>query len=427
MTLIRKTVAVATVAVAAMALFGGTARAGGVTPGSVTPDGGVTTSGQFCDRSFEDVSHAQYIVDPGTFGSTVCMRYYGPDQEDATGFTVTAYAGHKGGVNAFPEIFGGYEWGRHPVRSFEPVRAWASGNPHITVAWSSLPGRAHPGIDMWFNTTDPADPYLLRQNNGAEIMVWFTGHRNWNAPYITIDGGRYNLTWWETYHHGVRWPLIIFSYAGGPKHWLNGDLKPFMSYAAAHTPMRMSMWLTSIAFGAELFSDSRPRGYSVHDFSLTGITTAGSQSATVTVSRVARARYLARSRRVIATGVSVMTRSATATVTVLGHAADWQALRAQARVAAAAQAGRTADRRARAAARADAKARALAILRQKLAPHVPRLTGMWLAGAVRRLHAAGYRTVAPRSVRGRILHVTRLSPAAGTPLAQGKTVRVFVG
>jgi hypothetical protein len=200
-----------------------------------------------------------------------------------------------------------------------------------------------------------------------------------------------------------------------------------MSYAAAHTPMRMSMWLTSIAFGAELFSDSRPRGYRVHDFSLTGITTAGSQHATVTVSRVARARYLARSRRVRATGVSVMTRSATATVTELGHSADWQALRATARLAAAAQAGRKAERRALAAARSDAKARALAILRQKLAPHVPRLSGMWLAGAVRRLHAAGYRTLAPKSVRGRILHVTRLSPAAGTPLAQGRTVRVFVG
>jgi hypothetical protein len=433
MTLTRKIVAAATVMAATLALFAGTAKAGTAKAGGVTPfsgsveAGGVRTGGQFCDRSFEDVSHAQYIINPGTFGSTVCMRFYGRDQEDATGFTVTSYAGRAGGVNAFPEVFGGYQWGRHPVRSFEPVPAWASGRPRISVAWSGLPGHAHPGIDMWFNKTDPADPYLLRQNNGAEIMVWFTGHRTWNPPYITIDHGRYNLTWWETYHHGVHWPLIIFAYAGGPKHFLNGDLKPFMTYAAAHTPMRMGMWLTSIAFGAELFSDSQLSGYTVHDFSLTGITTAGSQSATATVSRVARARYVARARRTVATGVSVMVRSATVTAAVLGHSADWRTLRAQARADAAAQAALKAEARAQAAARADAKARALAILRQKLAPRVPGLKGMWLMGALRRLHAAGYRTVAPRSVRGRILHVTRLSPAAGTPLAQGKTVRVFAG
>jgi hypothetical protein len=414
MTLTRKIVAVAAVMAAAMTLIAGTAKAGGV-----------TTKGQFCSRSYEDVSHAQYVVDPGTFGSTVCMRYYGPDQEHATGFTVTSYAGHKGGVNAYPEIFGGYEWGRHPVRSFEPVRAWASGSPHIRVSWSVLPGRAHSGIDMWFSKTDPADPYLLRQNDGAEIMVWFTGHRNWNPPHITIDGGRYNLTWWETYHHGVHWPLIIFSYAGGAKHSLNEDLKPFMAYAAAHTPMRMRMWLTSVAFGAELFSDSRPRGYTVHDFSLTGITTAGSQTATVTVFRVARARYVARTGRVKVTGVSAMVRSATATATELGHSADWPTLRAQARADAAAQAALEAQARALAAARADARTRALAILKQKVAPRVPRLRGMWLAGAVRRLHAAGYKTIAPKSARGRILHVTRLSPAPGTPLALGKSVTVF--
>jgi hypothetical protein len=419
MTLTRKIVAAATVVAAAMALFAGTARAG--------QHGGVTTNGQFCGHSHEDVSHAQYIIDPGTFGSSVCLRYYGQDQVDATGLTVTSYAGYLGGVNAYPEIFGGYQWGRHPVRSFEPVRAWASGSPRIKVSWSALPGHAHPAIDMWFSRRDPADPYLLRQNDGAEIMVWFTGDRHWNPPHITIDDGRYNLTWWETYHHGVHWPLIIFSYAGGLKHSLNGDLKPFMTYAAAHTPMRMGMWLTSVAFGAELFSDSRPRGFSVHDFSLTGITTAGSQTATVTVFRAANARFVARTGRAKATGVSVMVRSATVTVTELGHSANWPALRARARADAAAQAALKAQARALVAARADARARALTILKQKLAPRVPRLKGMWLAGAVRRLHAAGYKTVAPKSVHGRILYVARLIPAAGTPLTQGKTVRVLIG
>ena len=412
----RNIIAVATGMTAVVALFAGTAKAGGV-----------TTEQQFCNRSYEDVSHAQYIVDPGTFGSTVCMRNYGPDQQDAAGFTVTSYAGHKGGVNAYAEIFGGYQWGRHPVRSFEPVRARASGSPHLNVSWSGLPGHGHPAIDMWFNKTDPVNPYALRQNDGAEIMVWFTGSRHWDPPHITIDGGRYNLTWWWTYHHGVRWPLIIFSHAGGAKHSLNADLTPFMTYAAAHTPMRMSMWLTSVAFGAELYSDSQPAGFTVHDFSLTGISTAGSQTATVTVFRSARAHYAAGNGPVKTTGTSVMVRSATATATVLGHSADWLTLRSQARADAAAKAALQAQSRALAAARADAKARAQAILMQKIAPRVPRLRGMWLAGALHRLHGAGYKTIARRSAGHRIAYVTRQSPAAGTRLAQGKTVTVFAG
>jgi hypothetical protein len=57
------------------------------------------------------------------------------------------------------------------------------------VSVKSVPGGYYNGtFDIWFNKTDPYDPWKLGGNNGAEIMIRLVNHeRSQGAGNYKID------------------------------------------------------------------------------------------------------------------------------------------------------------------------------------------------------------------------------------------------
>jgi hypothetical protein len=75
-------------------------------------------------------------------------------------------------LHSVSNIFAGFEWGRHPDDSFLPAEESNDGEPLAAVSVKSLPrGDYNAACDIWFNKTDPSNPWLLDGNNGAEVMI----------------------------------------------------------------------------------------------------------------------------------------------------------------------------------------------------------------------------------------------------------------
>lgn len=357
----KKLLATGAVAVAALGVFSGVAHAGGV-----------VTQGSFCGTSNENVEHAQANINPNVFkASTVCMRNNGPTQDRASGFQMTRFSGGPyGKIVAYPNIFTGSEWGRVPSRGFMPVQAKRTSlSAHVN--WGGNIGKAHTAFDLWFNKTD-ISPYNLRQANGAEVMIWYTGNRSHRGP--VIDGHHYGFTWWWAKHNGVRWPLIVFNYQDGGKSSFNGYLKPFLAYASRHAPMSMNYWLTTVAFGSEMMAGvTHGANFHVSNFVVAGIPTMGRQTRGFTSTASWTARHTVRSYKWGVTYAATATASARATkyATVTGYI--WKT-------------GTSATLARQAAAKAAAAA-ALPLARKRAAQAATKAANAGLAAAIQRVKA----------------------------------------
>jgi hypothetical protein len=88
------------------------------------------------------------------------------------------------------------------------------GSPEAYVSFSHVSGGDYNAAwDIWFNRTDPANPYLLGQNSGTEIMIWLVNHTFFH-PWATvrIEGRTWQFMSWiaTNRHNGTQWHYIAF-------------------------------------------------------------------------------------------------------------------------------------------------------------------------------------------------------------------------
>ena len=235
----------------------------------VTPDGGVVGNASYCNRDYERLGGDRYIAYNDDSGDYTCLQT--TNQQHATGFRVTTFERKlAGGVGAFPNIFAGFEWGRHPKNSFLPVKETKDGTPLAAVSVKTVPGGYYnAAYDIWFNKTDPYDPWQLGGNNGTEVMIWLVNHEgHLGAGDYKIDGTSWRVMKWiaENHRTGTTWHYIAFiapSTITSAKLWLN----PFFRKSMALGWLSSSWYLTNVGFGFEMFSGNLP-GLAVKSFSL---------------------------------------------------------------------------------------------------------------------------------------------------------------
>jgi Glycosyl hydrolase family 12 len=235
----------------------------------LTPDGGVVGNKPYCDRDYERLSGDKYIAYNGDSGDYTCLQTTG--QQHASGFRVTTFKQDiPGGVGAFPNIFAGFEWGRHPKNSFLPAKESNDGDPLVSVSVKSVPGGYYnAAYDIWFNKTDPANPWKLGGNNGTEVMIWLVNHEGrLGSGNYKIDGHSWRMVKWVAKNRrtGTTWKYIAFI---APSNMTSATLRlnPFFKAAMAQLWLSRSWYLTNIGFGFEMFS-GHLAGLAVHNFSL---------------------------------------------------------------------------------------------------------------------------------------------------------------
>jgi hypothetical protein len=241
---------------------GGTVSAG---PG---PAGGVVGAGPYCARDFERLHEDHYIAYNDNFGSYTCLRT--TDQPHSANFTVTKWSQGNDRIGAFPNIFAGWEYGRHPGHSWDPIADDVDGSPQVGVSFTHIPGANYNGaFDIWFNRTDPADPYSLGQNDGTELMIWLVNHTGFHPSYtVEVDGHPWEVMSWIAYNRttGTHWHNIAFIAPTDISHaalWLN----PFFDAATALGSLNPRWYLTQVSFGYELASGDFV-GLHVSDFAV---------------------------------------------------------------------------------------------------------------------------------------------------------------
>jgi hypothetical protein len=232
------------------------------------PEGGVTGAQPYCARDYERLHGDHYISYNDDFGSYTCLR--SRNQQTSANFTVTTWNQGNQRIGAFPNIFAGWEYGRHPARSWNPVQEAADGSPQAYVDFSSIPGADYNGAwDIWFNRTDPADPSTIGQNNGAEVMIWLVNHTGFHPTWtVSIEHVRWQVMAWIATNRatGVQWHYLAFIAPHDiPRAalWLN----PFFDEAIALGDLNRDWYLTSVAFGYELAAGHFD-GMSVRDFAV---------------------------------------------------------------------------------------------------------------------------------------------------------------
>jgi Glycosyl hydrolase family 12 len=235
----------------------------------LTPDGGVVRNTKYCNRDYERLDEGKYIAYNDDSGDYTCLLTI--DQQHVSSFRVTTFKQKiPGGVGAFPNIFAGFEWGRHPKNSFLPTKESNDGDPLVSVTVKSVPGGYYnAAYDIWFNKTDPANPWKLRGNNGTEVMIWLVNHEGpQGSGSHKIDGHSWRMMKWVAKNRqtGTTWKYIAFiatSNLTSATLWLN----PFFKVAMAQLWLSRSWYLTNIGFGFEMYS-GHLAGLAVNNFSL---------------------------------------------------------------------------------------------------------------------------------------------------------------
>jgi hypothetical protein len=263
---------------AALALVAGLAPAALASPAASpapgqavgsSPDGGVVGNASYCDRDYERLDGDLYIAYNDDSGDYTCLQT--TDQQKANGFRVTTFSKDiASGVGAFPNIFAGFEWSRHPKNSFLPVEERQDGNPLAAVSVKTVQGGDYnAAYDIWFNKTDPYDPWSLGDDNGTEVMIWLVNHEgSLGAGNYKIDGDSWRVMKWIAKNHrtGVSWHYIAFI---APSDITSASLQlnPFFNAAIALGWLSPSWYLTNVGFGFEMFSGALA-GLAVNSFSL---------------------------------------------------------------------------------------------------------------------------------------------------------------
>ena len=232
------------------------------------PEGGVVGSQPYCARAYERLHEDHYIAYNDDFGSYTCLQT--TDQQHKANFTVTSWQQGSSRIGAFPNIFAGWEYGRHPTNSWNPIADNVDGSPEASVSFSSVPGGDYNAAwDIWFNRTDPSNLYLHGQDDGAEVMIWLVNHTYFH-PTATVEvGGRtwQFMSWIATNRsNGTQWHYVAFI---APKDlpdttlWLN----QFFDAATAFGDLNPHWYMTTVSFGYELaFGDFG--GLKVNDFAV---------------------------------------------------------------------------------------------------------------------------------------------------------------
>jgi hypothetical protein len=239
----------------------------------VAPAGGVVGNSPYCSRDYERLDGDDYIAYNDDSGDYTCLRT--TNQQTATGFKVTTFQQDiPGGVGAFPNVFSGFEWGRHPENSFLPAEESKDGNPTTAVSVTTVPGGYYnAAYDIWFNKTDPDNPWALGRDNGTEVMIWLVTHEgsSQGSGHYQIDGRTWRMMKWVAGNHqtGATWDYIAFI---APKNVTSANLalNPFFKEAIALDSLSPSWYLTNVAFGFETFSGNLA-GLAVKNFNLTGV------------------------------------------------------------------------------------------------------------------------------------------------------------
>ena len=231
------------------------------------PAGGVVGPQPYCARDYERLHGDHYIAYNDDFGSYTCLQTR--NQDRSANFTVTSWDQGNDRVGAFPNIFAGWEYGRHPQRSWNPIADDADGSPEVDVNFTHVPGGDYNAAwDIWFNRTDPSNPATLGQNDGTEVMIWLVNHTYFHpAATVWIQNRPWQvMSWIAINRNGVRWRYIAFIAPADLSHatlWLN----TFFDEATALGDLNPRWYLTSVAFGYELaFGDFN--GLTVNDFAV---------------------------------------------------------------------------------------------------------------------------------------------------------------
>ena len=239
------------------------------------PDGGVVGATPYCARDYERLHGDHYIAYNDDFGSYTCLQT--TDQQDKANFTITTWQQGNERIGAFPNIFAGWEYGRHPANSWNPVADDADGSPEAYVSLDRVPGGDYNAAwDIWFNRTDPSNPYLLGQNDGTEVMIWLVNHTFFHPTATIWVGGRVwqIMSWIATNrNNGTQWHYIAFIAPNDLSHatlWLN----QFFDAATSLGDLNPHWYLTSVAFGYELatggFDGLRVKDFAVNYVGLPG-------------------------------------------------------------------------------------------------------------------------------------------------------------
>ena len=97
----------------------------------------------YCAQDYERVHQNQYIAYNDNFGSYTCLKT--KDQLHSANFTVSKWRQGIDDIGAFPEIFAGFEYGRHPTHSWNPVVEDQDGSPEASVTLHAVPGGSYNG------------------------------------------------------------------------------------------------------------------------------------------------------------------------------------------------------------------------------------------------------------------------------------------
>lgn len=263
--------AMAAIIVAAVALPVSGALAA---PVPVAPNGVNSYNAPVCGRSWVDIHiprTSYFNAYNDDFGDYTCikpMRYRLDFQIVKVSKTI--------GFLADPNISSGWESGRYTCTGHHglcykyPVQVARDGNPVASVRAWLAPGTYDFNLDLQTNLTD-IHPV---QYNGTEVMIWLAyPHLHPDAHgrrgRITIDGIRFGFNAWWTFHHGVRWRLVIF-YAMRQRSSAYGlRLNDFFHAAENLGYMTSSYWLSNITAGFELVRGGLHDN--IHYLSLTGL------------------------------------------------------------------------------------------------------------------------------------------------------------
>jgi hypothetical protein len=232
------------------------------------PAGGVAGPQPYCARDYERVHGDHYIAYNDDFGSYTCLQT--TNQDRSANFTVRSWDRGNDRIGAFPNLFAGWEYGRHPQRSWNPIPDDLDGSPEAYVNFTHVPsGDYNAAWDIWFNRTDPSNPATLGQNDGTELMIWLVNHTFFHPERtVWIQNQPWQVMSWIATNrsNGVQWHYIAFIAPADLSHatlWLNA----FFDEATALGDLNPRWYLTSVAFGYELaFGDFN--GLAVNDFAV---------------------------------------------------------------------------------------------------------------------------------------------------------------
>jgi len=160
-------------------------------------DGGVAGPQPYCARGCERLDEGHYIAYNDDFGSYTCLKPR--DQQRSVNFNVKTWDQGNEHIGAYPNIFAGWEYGRHSARSWTLV-ADTDGSPEASVNFMNIPGGDYNAAwDIWLNRTDPSDPSVAGQHDGTEVMTWPINHTFFHPTWTDwMEDHPWEVMSWKT-------------------------------------------------------------------------------------------------------------------------------------------------------------------------------------------------------------------------------------